>query len=695
MRGIGGRFCWPMWLMWFCFGLLYWTQTAATEIPLQGQQGHYVIGNQVDYLEDPGGLLDLEAVRASRSFTRVKSEVPNFGFTQSTYWLRINMRNIDAGQSEWLLENQFALIDYYDAHLIYPNRPIVSYQSGDMRPFAQRGIKHRNIIFAVHLAAGESVEVYLRAASSGSVQAPLVLWSATEFATKNHDEQFILGIYYGTLVAMFLYNLMLYLSTRDRGYLYYLLYLGNYLLFQMALNGLAFEYLWPESPRWGNVSLPVLFFLSVMGVFQFARTFLQLQSNLPRLDMICKGFLAFYALMVPLNLILPYAIMIRFAALSGVTGPIFIFVCGLSSLRLGTRQAKYFLLAWAAFLLGCSTFGLLVFGLIPNIFLTEHGLQIGSAIEVVLLSFALADRMRILKEENERIMREATEMLEQNVQIRTVKLEQANLELEDALNSLKMMQNELIRAEKMAALGSLVGGVAHELNTPIGNSITMGSALLDETKKMMGKIKAGAVRLATIESHLRDMDEGIEVLLRNLQRAAELVSGFKQVAVDRSTDRIRRFDLKHTLEEIVLTLGPMLRNTPYRITLDLAKDITIESYPGPLGQIITNFISNAVTHGFDGKDQGCIRLATRRCEDDQIEIVFSDDGNGMDEIHLRRVFEPFFTTKLGQGGSGLGMHIVYNLVTEVLRGKIDVESRIGAGTTLRLRLPSQIPVLAG
>ncbi len=292
------------------------------------------------------------------------------------------------------------------------------------------------------------------------------------------------------------------------------------------------------------------------------------------------------------------------------------------------------------------------------------------------------------------VLEEREFQLEQRVQRRTLKLEEANAELGATLATIKNMQTELHRSEKMAALGSLVAGVAHELNTPIGNCVTVASSMKDQANALMKDMAQGTMRRSTLERTLKDSMEGADMLVRNLDRASELIGSFKRVAVDRSSNLRRHFDLSQNLSEILITLEPMYKKTPFAMQCELAEGIDMDSYPGPLGQVVTNFISNALAHGFEGRHTGTMRLTCSALGDAQVEVTFSDDGIGIPEQNQARVFDPFFTTKLGQGGSGLGMNIVYNIVTGIMGGTIELSSSVNAGTTFRLTLPRIAPQLA-
>ncbi len=272
--------------------------------------------------------------------------------------------------------------------------------------------------------------------------------------------------------------------------------------------------------------------------------------------------------------------------------------------------------------------------------------------------------------------------LEQRVSERT-------RELESAIDHLHRTQDELVRSEKLAGLGSLVAGVAHELNTPIGNAVIVASTLADQQRRFADEVGAG-LRRASLTRFVSEVQEGIDVMERNLRRAAELISGFKQVAVDQSSHQRRRFDLKEIVHELTLALSPTLRRAGVTFTHDVLPDVTLDSYPGPLGQVIMNVVNNAVVHAFAQQADPSI-AASGQVSGGVLTLTLTDNGCGIPPDHLPRVFDPFFTTRLGKGGSGLGMHIVYSLVTELLGGSVHIDSTVGLGTTVTLRIPLQAP----
>lgn len=305
----------------------------------------------------------------------------------------------------------------------------------------------------------------------------------------------------------------------------------------------------------------------------------------------------------------------------------------------------------------------------------------------ILACTDVTDKRRI---ENE--IRELNATLEQRVIERTEELQQANDELEYTLETLNMAQEELVRSEKLAALGALVAGIAHELNTPIGNSLIVASTLLDQTRTLSDSYASDkGIKRSTLENFIGDTGKAGDILVRNLQRAANLVASFKQVAVDQTSSQRRVFSVEEVVSEIMLTLWPTLKKTAFMVRQNIAAGLKMDSYPGPLGQVVTNLVNNALLHGFEGRTSGTLLISAQESTDGWMELIVQDDGVGIPPANLNRIFDPFFTTKLGSGGSGLGLNIAHNIVTGILGGRIRVQSEVGRGTSVILSLPLVAP----
>jgi len=265
-------------------------------------------------------------------------------------------------------------------------------------------------------------------------------------------------------------------------------------------------------------------------------------------------------------------------------------------------------------------------------------------------------------------------------------LEEQNAALNSALSALQEAQSELVRQEKLASLGRLVAGVAHEINTPLGICVTATSHLVQELKLTREDLEAGQLDEDGLQQFFDIIDQTLRIMTTNTQRAAALVRSFKQVAVDQSSDELRNFNLRKYLDEVLLSLQPKLKGKPVTVEVECPPALQLRSYPGAVSQIVTNMVVNSLVHGFAEDEPGVIRIDAR-IDGEMLELNYSDDGMGMDNAMLGQLFDPFFTTKRGSGGSGLGAHILYNLVTGPLGGTVKVASAPGMGLHYKIRFP--------
>lgn len=285
---------------------------------------------------------------------------------------------------------------------------------------------------------------------------------------------------------------------------------------------------------------------------------------------------------------------------------------------------------------------------------------------------------------------QALDLSYQQLEQHTVALLESHQTLELTLHDLRAAQVQLIEAEKLASLGQLVAGVAHELNTPIGNALITATSLEHAAGEIRTAMTQNELRKSTVTHFVNNLIPMTELITRSCKRAAELIASFKQVAMDQTSENRRSFNLFALVENLITTLRPSIGKLAWKIEVKIPPDIDCDSYPGPLGQVITNLIQNAMTHAFEGRDSGVLNIQASLTQG-QVEMTFSDNGKGMPPEVLMHIFEPFYTTRLGQGGSGLGLSISLNIVTSVLGGTLRASSELGRGSRFILSFPASAP----
>jgi signal transduction histidine kinase len=323
----------------------------------------------------------------------------------------------------------------------------------------------------------------------------------------------------------------------------------------------------------------------------------------------------------------------------------------------------------------------------PLILIGIAGVVISALIAALLVasrrSRTLAGQLRVTLEEQRASL---AELAQQKSHV-----ELAHGDLSSVLVTLKQAQANLITSEKLASLGALVAGIAHELNTPIGNSLLTATALADMANEFEKKYADGGIKRSALEAHMADTRIACGIMASSLARAADLITSFKQVSVDQTSDMRRRFELGEVVRDTVATFAAQLRRANCCIDVDVSPMLVLDSYPGGLGQVLSNLINNALLHAFEARSAPKIVISAREIEQGQVLLNFSDDGVGMTPKTLHQVFDPFFTTKMGQGGSGLGMNIVYNVVTGMLGGSIGIASTPDNGTSVTIMMPKNAP----
>ena len=291
------------------------------------------------------------------------------------------------------------------------------------------------------------------------------------------------------------------------------------------------------------------------------------------------------------------------------------------------------------------------------------------------------------QQQAERELQTLNSRLEEEVNQRTVALKSANNELIQTLEKLHQFQRQIVENEKMASLGDMVAGVAHEVNTPIGLGITASTMMLDRLAVIDQQFKDKTLKASAMERFINESRENLNIIYRNLDRAAQLISSFKQVAVDQTSEEAREVNVKQLIEETLMSMRPRLKKVTHTINIDCSETLNVMCKAGPLNQILINLIMNSLIHAFETVENGKIDVIARLTDDQKLKIIYKDNGSGIPTSIKKRIFDPFVTTKRGQGGSGLGMHLVFNLVTQALNGNIKLESEEGNGVEFTLTFP--------
>ncbi|MBF0274956.1 MAG: hypothetical protein HQK84_06970 [Nitrospinae bacterium] len=638
-------------------------------------------------------IVDISSLE-EKEFTELNDSI-KVGYTADAVWLKIVLKN----SQETALRSYFDLptpwLDNVETYLITSSG--IQYElTGMSISYDARPVNSPYIILPITLPPKEEVTLFVRITSHGAIVGVPYLREHKESLNQIGYMNIFNGIMIGTLLLMALYNLFIYFSLRDANYLKYVLYLFLVFVFCGDWYGFNLQFLYKENPDFANIMVAATPSGAMLTGFIFSQGFLRTDEFFPRIDIALKvGIILSLIALITSFLPIPLVITTNFASLIAFYYSIIILVAAVLSWRDKIPAAGYFLVAWSFSLFGSFSAAAITIGLVDNTYLSHLFFGIGTVLEMVLLSFALANRINELQLQKQKVESDLKEaLLGQNIKLeamvnkRTEELQSAKEELEKTLEELRLSQKHLVESEKMASLGSLVAGVAHEINTPIGIGVTGASLLNEETVKIWNDEKQGLLKKSSFERYVEKTLQLSNMILKNLKRTATLINTFKQVSTDQQSFHKRRFKIVQYINEVILTLSSEINKRSVSVTVNSREDFLVDSYPGAFAQIITNLLTNSLIHGFDKNDKGNITIDISK-NNEALILVFADDGKGIASEDRAKIFEPFFTTKRNQGGTGLGLHIVYNLVVQKLAGTITCESEIGKGATffIKVNLP--------
>jgi signal transduction histidine kinase/serine phosphatase RsbU (regulator of sigma subunit) len=624
-----------------------------------------LLGQKILYLEDPGAQESIQTIRnkSTDDWKSSSQDIPTFGFTKSRFWLKLQLHNPTPETVFRYLEAEYS---HYDEMVFYVSEEqgMREIHLGDLKNFSERLIPFRNFVVPLSIPAQSEMQIYISCRTSGPLFFPLKLWTADGFAVaKAHADHFA-GYYYGLLLAMLCYNFFLLMTTKRRFYLYYCLYIGGFFLFQASLHGFAFPLLWPDAPGWGNLCVAFFLGFSLLWMCVFTRDFLETKTQIPRADRLIQLLMAISLLVMLLSVTVGYAAAVRLGTVAALLSGIYLLGCSIYLLKRSYKPAYFYMLAFSMFLLGIVINALKQLGFIPQTFFSEYAIQIGSALEVILLSMALGHKIRF-------------EQLAAGQKIQNL-----NQSLEQTLDQVQKLNAELIEKEK--ARTAFFHNTSHELRTPINGILGFVQLII---QNRFGEVNQD------VSQQLRKVHGIALSLLHQVNTILELAKSKK----GQQDLQWQSIDLDSVVAELRYLMEGLSFKYPSTVwTLESSWSLAQEPTPSYIAdrEKLLTILRNLVGNAFKFERHGANNVVDVKLSlesGNRLVVEVRDRGVGLSAEQIPRIFEEFYQVQSDARrqyeGTGLGMAIVKKLVNQ-WDGVIQVESQEGVGSVFRVELPA-------
>jgi len=707
------------------FSLRYWciltflackSVFAITPVVYSENTGSTIIGKYVWILNDKSNKLTFDEILVSDQFNKSKSDAPNLGVSSSNFWLLFSVKN-ESSSSNLLLELAQPTLDKIELYTIFKNGKHTSYKTGEDQPFNQRKYKHPNYIFDLHIPQNTTQTYLMKVIGSEQIILPLTLGKSELIHESIYSKDLISGIFAGIIIIMFIYNLFIYFTTRDESYLYYVAYIILLGLTHMTLQGYTHKYIWPNSTWFIKYSIPLLSSSAGIAALLFVKNFLQTKQYVPILNKIINFSIGVFYISILLSILNRHLESFQLMQINTTLSSLLVLHVGYRVLIKGFRPAKFFMLAWSFLLGGAIVFLLKDFGIIPYNTLTNYSMQFASMIEVALLSFALADRINILKaekevaqteelkqrKENQDILKNQAEKLTIQVNEATEELKTKNDKLEKAYRQVEATKAELIQKEKIAAVGRMAAGMSHGFNNDnttvklalgvIQLNTSLHQGYIDYLHEILPQAKNIDTQLQALENYKKEIE--YECITDDINGALKRANnGLEKIATN--TKKLQDFSKIDSEGWVATSINKDLNNLydlwrsnlgAIKLRLDLKDIPPLICNAQMMNDCFKNLLQNSI-EAIKEKDmpekEGIISIKTELLEG-RIIISFTDNGTGMTEEIKEKAFDLYFTTK-GAQKSGTSLTIVKSTITNH-DGHVEVDTKVGKGTTIRLIIP--------
>jgi signal transduction histidine kinase len=657
------------------------------------------IGKSVWILEDEQNQWSINEIYESDLFIKSESEVPNLNISTSSFWIRMDIKN-STPSNNLLLELDHAIIDEVEFYTLLSSGVFKVQKMGEQLNFYQRKYQHPNYIFDLYIDKGQTVTYFFKVKSSEHILLPIHVGRPQLIFESIFTKNLIFGIYCGIIIVIFFYNLFLFCIVRDISYLYYVGYVMLMGLTQAIVKGYSFQYLWPDS-SWLAINSAYLV-PSLVGItaIAFINSFLQLKQLNRLYYRILNVIKAIYLLCIVLGLAGLLVVSHQILLINVLIGSLIVLYLGIMLAKKGNRSAIYFLIAWSFLLICVCIYVLKNVGVFPHNVFTYYVLEIGSAVETILLSFALGDKINTYKKERLVAVQEKEELLtEQNVKL-DKKVSKRTEELNNTLTELQSTQNQLVQSERLL----LAAGIAHEVNNPLSymqQNVEIIKEDLIDVKDLITQYEGinednVQQKIETIEKYKKEVK--IEQVYSEIDRALEDIEDgiYRTETITKDLKAFSRLDetsyetasITENIDSTLQLMQHELAIKKIKVTKDYGQVSTIAFDSGKLNQVFLNLFINsiyAIEHRVDQTIQGQLTIKITRVGN-ELAIIVEDNGCGMSEETKKRLFDPFYTTKAASEGTGLGMSTAYGIIKNH-QGNMQVASTLNKGSKISIHLP--------
>ncbi len=639
------------------FTLFFSLQAAVLQLH---QNSSSSIETAIEYLEDRDGNLSLKEVQKTSFIPYTQERSVNFGFTKSVYWFKIDLNNLNPNQNKkWWVKIDYPLLESIDLYLIKNSGEILKYQRmGTSQPFASREVASHHFISELPLKNVVDSTLLLRVKTQSSMQLPLSIFPSEELLAEMERNNFFVGIYYGLFIIILLYNIVLFIYTRDLNYLRYILFLVSFVLWQLSFDGLGIKYIWGDS-RWliEHGSSALIAFTSFCALY-FSRHFLNTPRYTPRIDKIILVMMSISLLMVAASSFLSYGKVIPVNALLASMMPILLLIAGLMVMRYEYQAARFYVAGWSSFLIATIIFAFNKFDLIPSFYGVNHVQQLGSAVEMIFLSLALAHRVYLLQREYIGKLNHLNDSLSDKVKI--------------ALNEARLKDRLFVQQSRLAAMGEMIEQIAHQWRQPLHTL-----ALINQD--MYVKQKLGICDDAYFDQSHERIDEHLQYLSKTIDDFRNFYKTDKSISLedvgDLAADALRLSDV-------------FLKYAKIKTSLEVSTTRKVSIAKNEMIQVLMNLIKNAHDAILEQRISDGRVVISIEDYNSGIKVCVEDNAGGIAPNVLEKVFDIYFTTKDPEYGTGLGLHMSKFIIEESFGGKIWVEN-ISGGARFIILLPGE------